>query len=115
VYLIYFYIFGCHMYVHHTDDDKLEARAYKGILMRYTNGIKGYRIWNPVDLKIVYSKNVTFDESAMFNSKEKLPTTLEEYNRPKEMEEVPVFQPGSRVVVDFVEEGAVDIISQDSP
>ena len=88
------------MYVHRTGDDKLEARAYKGILMGYTNGIKGYRIWNHVDRKIVHSRHVTFDESVMFNPEEKLPTTSDDSGRPKEMEEVPVFQPNSRVIVD---------------
>lgn len=39
VYLGYFRIFDCPVYVHHTCDDKLEARAYKCILLRYTDGI----------------------------------------------------------------------------
>jgi len=115
VYLGYFCIFGCSVYVHHTGDDKLEPRAYKDILMGYTDGIKGCHIWNPVDRKIVHSRHVTFDQSAMFNPKEKLPTTSENSDRPKEMEEVPVFQPESRVVVDAVEEDAVDETSHDSP
>ena len=50
----------------------------------------------------------------MFNPKEKLPTTSEDSDRPKEMEEVSVFQPNSRVVVDAVEENAADETSQDS-
>jgi len=39
VYLGYFRIFGCSVYAYHTGDDKLEAIAYKGILMGYTKGI----------------------------------------------------------------------------
>jgi len=52
-------------------------------------------MWNLVDRKIVHSKHVIFDKSAMFNPKEKLPTTSEDFDGPKEMKEVPVFQPGS--------------------
>jgi len=40
VYLRYFHIFDCPMYVHNTGDDKLEVRAYNGILMGYIDGIK---------------------------------------------------------------------------
>ena len=115
MFLGYFQIFSCSVYVHHTGDDKLEVRAYKGMLMGYTDGIKGYRIRNPVDRKIVYSRHVTFDEPTMFNPKEKLPTTTKDSDRPKEIEKVLVFQPNSRVVVDAVEENTVDETSQDSP
>ena len=116
VYLGYFRIFGCPVYVHHTGDDKLEARAYKGIFLGYTDGIKGYRIWHSTDRKIVHSRHVTFDESAMFNPKEELPTTAEVSSKPKELEQIPIIQPISRVV-DAVERpiDAVDGTSQDSP
>jgi len=100
-----FVFFGFPVYVHHIGDDKLEVRAYKGILMGYTDGIKRCRIWNPIDRKIFHSRHVTFDE----------PTTSEESDRSKEMEVVLMFQLGSRVVVDAVEEDAVDGTSQKSP
>ena len=56
------------MYSHVTGQDKLDPRATKGFLLGYTDGIKGYRIWNPVTRKVIHSRHVTFDESIMFKS-----------------------------------------------
>ncbi|KAI3702400.1 hypothetical protein L6452_28138 [Arctium lappa] len=66
--LKYIRIFGCPVYIHVTGQDKLDPKATKGFLLGYTDGIKGYRIWNPVTRKVIHSRHVTFDESIMFKS-----------------------------------------------
>ena len=60
-------IFGCPAYAH-VDDGKLEPRAMKCIFLGYATGVKGYRLWCTEDRtpKFITSRDVTFNESAMF-------------------------------------------------
>ena len=39
---------------------KLDNKVEKCIFVGYTDGIKGYKLWNPVTRKIVYSPDVVF-------------------------------------------------------
>ncbi len=67
-------IFGCPAYAH-VNDGKLEARAMKCIFLGYATGVKGYRLWcteQDRTPRFIISRDVTFDESAMFNQKEEL-------------------------------------------
>jgi hypothetical protein len=57
-------VFGCTAYAH-VDNGKLEPRAVKCIFLGYQSGVKGYKLWNPQTQKVVISRNVIFDESAM--------------------------------------------------
>ncbi|GAA0142462.1 hypothetical protein LIER_03361 [Lithospermum erythrorhizon] len=46
---------------------KLEPRAKKRIFVSYGDGVKGYRIWSPYEMRVILSRNVAFDENSMFN------------------------------------------------
>ncbi|RVW33033.1 Retrovirus-related Pol polyprotein from transposon TNT 1-94 [Vitis vinifera] len=63
-------IFGCPAYAH-VSDGKLEPRAMKCIFLGYATGVKGYRLWCTEDRtpKFIISRDVTFDESAMFGQR----------------------------------------------
>jgi len=63
-------VFGCPAYFH-VNDGKLEPRAKKGIFLGYATGVKGYRLWfpDPKSPKFVISRDVTFDENYMFQSR----------------------------------------------
>jgi hypothetical protein len=60
-----FRVFGCTAYAH-VDNDKLEPRAAKCIFLGYQPSVKGYKLRNPQTRKVVLSRNVIFNESAMF-------------------------------------------------
>jgi transposase InsO family protein len=60
-------VFGCTTY-YHVNDGKLEPRAKKGIFVGYGDGVKGYRIWSPSENRVIFSRNVVFDENSMINS-----------------------------------------------
>ncbi|RVW79759.1 Retrovirus-related Pol polyprotein from transposon TNT 1-94 [Vitis vinifera] len=63
-------IFGCPAYAH-VSGGKLEPRAMKCIFLGYATGVKGYRLWCTEDRtpKFIISRDVTFDESAMFSQR----------------------------------------------
>ncbi|GKC09185.1 hypothetical protein Tco_1000795 [Tanacetum coccineum] len=46
-------------------ESKLDPRAKKTLFMRITSGIKGYRLWCLETKKTIFSRDVTFNESAM--------------------------------------------------
>ena len=59
------HVFGSTAY-YHVNESKLDPRTKKALFMGISSGVKGYRLWCPNSKKIIFSKDVTFDESAMF-------------------------------------------------
>ncbi|KAL0367537.1 UNVERIFIED_CONTAM: Retrovirus-related Pol polyprotein from transposon TNT 1-94 [Sesamum radiatum] len=59
-------IFGCSDFVLQ-NGDKLDPRAQKCVFIGYPSGVKGYRLWlrNQPGLKIITSRDVTFNEQEM--------------------------------------------------
>ena len=57
-------VFGSTAY-YHVKGSKLDPRAKKALFMGVTLGVKGYRLWCLSSKKIISSRDVTFDESAM--------------------------------------------------
>uniref|UniRef100_A0A803MUH4 Retroviral polymerase SH3-like domain-containing protein n=1 Tax=Chenopodium quinoa TaxID=63459 RepID=A0A803MUH4_CHEQI len=55
-------VFGCPAYAY-VNDGKFEPRAKKCIFLGYTDGVKGYRLWDPRTSRIITSRDVTFNES----------------------------------------------------
>jgi len=57
-------VFGCEAFVHVPKEkrSKLDNKAEKCIFIGYKDGIKGYKLWNPVTRKVVYSRDVVFKE-----------------------------------------------------
>ena len=41
---------------------KLDNKVEKCIFIGYKDGIKGYKLWNPITRKAVYSRDVVFRE-----------------------------------------------------
>nr|GEY06995.1 retrotransposon protein, putative, Ty1-copia subclass [Tanacetum cinerariifolium] len=58
------YVFGFAAY-YHVKESKLDPRAKKALFMRITSGIKGHRLWCPKTKNTIFSRDVTFNESAM--------------------------------------------------
>ncbi|KAG8486697.1 hypothetical protein CXB51_020179 [Gossypium anomalum] len=57
-------IFRCPAYAH-VDNGKLEPRSIKCVFLGYKAGVKGYKLWCPENRKVVISRDVVFDETAM--------------------------------------------------
>jgi hypothetical protein len=57
-------VFGCEAYAHVPKEkrSKLENKAVKCIFIGYSVGVKGYKLWDPVACKVLYSRNVIFRE-----------------------------------------------------
>src|SRR5271168_1572192 len=57
-------VFGCDAYVHVPKEKrtKLDSKYEKCIFIGYKDGLKGYKLWNPVTRKVVYSRDVVFRE-----------------------------------------------------
>ena len=60
-------IFGCTAYSHISKDErkKLDSKARKCIFLGYGEATKGYRLYDPVKGRVIHSRDVIFDESAM--------------------------------------------------
>eukprot|EP00253_Pinus_taeda_P029314 PITA_29314 len=57
-------VFGCDAYVHVPKEKrtKLDSKSEKCIFIGYKDGLKGYKLWNPVTRKVVYNRDVVFRE-----------------------------------------------------
>ena len=55
------HVFGCPAY-YHVKESKLDPRAEKALFMGVSMGVKGYRLWNPNSKKMLFSRDVTFDD-----------------------------------------------------
>ena len=72
-------VFGCSVF-YHVMTDKLEPPARKIIFVRFKRGIKGYKLWDLVDKKIVLSRDITFDDASIL----KLPSSHQVESDPTE-------------------------------
>ncbi|KAI9162078.1 hypothetical protein LWI28_023589 [Acer negundo] len=86
------HIFECPAYFHVTES-KLDPRAKKAVFVGFSEGVKGFRLWNSESKKIILSRDVTFDESAMLKQtlrdiKNENPNSLQqvEFEFPKKSE-----------------------------
>ena len=48
-------VFGCLAY-YHVKEDKLDPRAKKGLFVGFKKGIKENKIWDPKDMKFIFSR-----------------------------------------------------------
>ena len=55
---------------YHVKESKLDPRAKKALFMGITGEVKEYRLWCLITKKIIFSKDVTFDESAILKQKD---------------------------------------------
>eukprot|EP00253_Pinus_taeda_P024014 PITA_24014 len=57
-------VFGCDAYVHVPKEKrtKLDSKSEKCIFIGDKDGLKGYKLWNPVTRKVVYSRDMVFRE-----------------------------------------------------
>jgi len=57
-------VFGSEAYVHVPKEKrtKLDSKSKKCIFIGYKDGLKSYKLWNPVTRKVVYSRDVVFRE-----------------------------------------------------
>ncbi|KAG8500936.1 hypothetical protein CXB51_003033 [Gossypium anomalum] len=61
------HVFGSTAY-YHVKKSKLNPRVKKALFVGITGGVKGYRLWCPYTRKIVFSRDVTFDESTLMKN-----------------------------------------------
>ena len=57
-------VFGCDAYVHVLKEKrtKLESKSERCIFIGHKDGLKGYKLWNPVTRKVMYNHDVVFRE-----------------------------------------------------
>ena len=51
-----------------TKDDKVNLQAKKFVFLGVKRNMKGYKLWDPENKKIVLSQHVTFDETLLLKS-----------------------------------------------
>ena len=55
-------VFGCDAFVHIPKEirQELDSTSEKCIFIEYNDGVKGYKLWNPTTMTIVYRRDVIF-------------------------------------------------------
>lgn len=102
------HVWGCSAY-YHVMESKLDPRAKKAIFLGFTSGVKGYRLWCLESKKVVLSRDVTFNESAMLQqvpSKENVePSAQQQVEHSEQVEVETPFVPSRTVqIVDCPED-----------
>ena len=64
-------IFGCSAYslVGSQKRNKLKSKSKKCIFIRFTKGVKGFRLWDPEKKSAYTTRDVVFDEESMLQEK----------------------------------------------
>lgn len=57
----------CRLSYAYVDNEKLEPRSMKCIFLGYMPGVKKYKLWCPETKKLVISKDVIFDDTAIIH------------------------------------------------
>ena len=72
-------VFGCAAYAHISKEErrKLDPKGKKCILLGYGTTVKGYRLYSLGDNRVIYSRDVVFDENSYGFEKEEIETTDE--------------------------------------
>ncbi|KAL2653778.1 hypothetical protein R1flu_021906 [Riccia fluitans] len=67
-------VFGCVAYAHTPRENrtKLDPKAKKWYFIGYQQGVKGYRLWDPVDCKLIVNRDVSFNEARSLKEGRKL-------------------------------------------
>ena len=78
-------VFGCTAYVHigAGERSKLDARSCKMVFLGYSRGVKGYRLWDPLEKKVIISRDVTFDEESVLRRR----AGMEEQQKQEEVQQ----------------------------
>ena len=61
--------FGCSAYVHvqKQERSKLDPKSKPCLFMGFKEGVKGYKLWDPVQKKMFVSRDVIFDEKPLLD------------------------------------------------
>ena len=72
------------------DVDKLDHRAREGIMIGYARGIRGYKLWDTKEGKVVATRDVRFDELYEYEADRHEPSAEHTTNDAKRSEDVDV-------------------------
>ena len=58
-------VFGsmAYVYIDTSEQSKLDDRSKKMVFIGYLHGVKGYRLWDPLEKKATISRDMVFDEN----------------------------------------------------
>lgn len=75
----YFKVFGCvaHVHVGHNSRNKLDKRSVTCVLLGVSEESKAYRLYNPIDRKIIVSRDVKFEEDGCWNWGEEFRSSIQ--------------------------------------
>ncbi|PNX60579.1 cysteine-rich receptor-like protein kinase 25-like protein, partial [Trifolium pratense] len=65
----HFKVFGCvaHVHIHDSQRKKLDDKSKKCVLLGVSEESKAYKLYDPIEKKIIISRDVIFEESKSWN------------------------------------------------
>ena len=84
-------VFGCRAFVHIPKDEraKLDANSKQCIFLGYAHDEYGYRLWDPVDRKVIRSRDVFFLEDQTIEDIKKAEKSLSSSQIPTNVDPAP--------------------------
>ncbi|CAL2237111.1 unnamed protein product [Prunus armeniaca] len=58
-------VFGCSAYALSDERSKLKPKSLECIFVGFQSGVKGYKLWDPVNQKKILNRDVVFNEKTM--------------------------------------------------
>ena len=100
-------VFGCRVFVHIPKDEraKLDANSKQCIFLEYAHDEYGYRLWDPIDRKVIRSRDVVFLEDQTVGDINKAEKSSSSGQVPTDVDLAPsIDTTDQRAVEDTVEE-----------
>lgn len=82
-----------YMHIPSEDQSKFDPNSKQCIFICYNKGVDGYKLWGPVKMKMVVSRDIIFDEQSMLKQPNVTVVPIEVENSSRDKIQVDIEEP----------------------